>query len=138
MGSGEKTTYDYGHEIIRSNPYSTLKIQVQPTEQDVEGIENGYVIRPVLPSLKRFYMCLEGCKQSFLRCRPFIGLDGCFLKGYYGGMILAADGTASKSVKPPKPISSDNQAPFTSALFKEVGTSSIGTRSKMQIRKPTS
>jgi hypothetical protein len=87
-----KRLYDYGHEIIRSNPNSTLKIQVQPTEQDVEGIENGYVIRPLLPSFKRIYVCLEGCKQSFLRCRPFIGLDGCFLKGYYGGMILATVG----------------------------------------------
>jgi hypothetical protein len=37
-------------------------------------------------------VCLEGCKQSFLRCRPFIGLDGCLLKGYYRGMILATVG----------------------------------------------
>ncbi|GAU29374.1 hypothetical protein TSUD_31810 [Trifolium subterraneum] len=87
-----KRLYDYGHEIIRSNPNSTLQIQVQPTEQVVEGDEDGYVIRPLLPSFKRIYMCLEGCKQSFFRCRPFIGLDGCFLKGYYGGMILAVVG----------------------------------------------
>jgi hypothetical protein len=87
-----KRLYDYGHEIIRSNPNSTLKIQVQPTEQDVEGIENGYVIRPLLPSFKRIYVCLEGCKQSFFRCRLFVGLDGFFLKGCYGGMILASVG----------------------------------------------
>jgi hypothetical protein len=37
-------------------------------------------------------MCLDGCKKSFLKCRPIIGLDGCFLKGYYGGQILAAVG----------------------------------------------
>ncbi|MCI60356.1 hypothetical protein A2U01_0081612, partial [Trifolium medium] len=43
-----------------------------------------------------------------------------------------------KPAKPTKPISSANQASFTSALFKGVGTLSIGARSKMQIRKPTS
>ncbi|XP_073225673.1 uncharacterized protein [Cicer arietinum] len=37
-------------------------------------------------------MCLNGCKESFLICRPIIGLDGCFLKGYYGGMILVVMG----------------------------------------------
>ncbi|GAU19392.1 hypothetical protein TSUD_76360 [Trifolium subterraneum] len=84
--------YDYGHEIIRSNPNSTLQIQVQPTEQVVGGDEDEYVIRPLLPSFKRIYMCQEGCKQSFFRCRPSTGLDCCFLKGYYGGMILAAVG----------------------------------------------
>jgi hypothetical protein len=35
---------------------------------------------------------LKGCKDSFFHCRSVIGLDGCFLKGYYGGMLLAAIG----------------------------------------------
>lgn len=65
---------------------------MQHTEQHEEPTEEGYIIRPLLPSIQRMYMCLEGCKQSFLRCRQFIGLDGCFLKGYYGGIILAAVG----------------------------------------------
>nr|KYP72114.1 hypothetical protein KK1_004696 [Cajanus cajan] len=37
-------------------------------------------------------MCFKGCKESFLKCRPVIGLDGCYLKGYFGGQILAAVG----------------------------------------------
>jgi len=27
-----------------------------------------------------------------MKCRPIIGLHGCFLKGYYGGQLLAAIG----------------------------------------------
>ncbi|XP_058776275.1 uncharacterized protein LOC131650589 [Vicia villosa] len=37
-------------------------------------------------------MCLDACKKSFSFCRPIIGVDGCFLKGNYGGQILAAVG----------------------------------------------
>nr|KYP61032.1 hypothetical protein KK1_023456 [Cajanus cajan] len=61
-----KRIYDYSHELIRSNP--------------------------VLASFQRIYICFQGCKQSFLKCRPIIGLDGCFPKGYYGGQLLAAIG----------------------------------------------
>jgi len=35
------------------------------------------------------YICLDACKRGFkVGRRPFIGLDGCFLKGYYGGQLL--------------------------------------------------
>jgi hypothetical protein len=86
--------HDYCNEVIKSNPFSTVKLTVQNTEvvvgQDI--IVEDYVDRPMLPSFQRLYMCLDGCKKSFLKCRPIIGLDGCFLKGYYGGQILAAVG----------------------------------------------
>ncbi|MCH79452.1 hypothetical protein A2U01_0000201 [Trifolium medium] len=86
--------HDYCNEVIKSNPLSTVKLNVQNTDV-VEGqdiIVQDYVDRPILPSFQRLYMCLDGCKQSFFKCRPVIGLDGCFLKGYYGGQILAAVG----------------------------------------------
>ncbi|PNX68400.1 hypothetical protein L195_g056148, partial [Trifolium pratense] len=86
--------HDYCNEVIKSNPLSTVKLKVQNTSV-VEGqdiIVEDYVDRPMLPSFQRLYMCLDGCKKSFLKCRPIIGLDGCFLKGYYGGQILAAVG----------------------------------------------
>jgi len=39
------------------------------------------------------FVCLDACKQGFKAgCRPLIGLDGCFLKGYYGGKLLSAVG----------------------------------------------
>ncbi|WVZ19758.1 hypothetical protein V8G54_007080 [Vigna mungo] len=48
--------YDYGHDILRTNPGSTMKI--------------------------------KACKDGFIFSRPIIGLDGCFLKGKYGGELL--------------------------------------------------
>lgn len=42
---------------------------------------------------ERVYICLKACKDGFNKgCRPLISLDGCFLKGYCKGMLLAAIG----------------------------------------------
>ena len=39
------------------------------------------------------YVCLEACKSAFVTtCRPLIGLDGCFLKGEFGGQLLSVVG----------------------------------------------
>ena len=39
------------------------------------------------------YVCLQACKEWFkVGCRPFIGLDGCHLKGPQKGILLAAVG----------------------------------------------
>ena len=40
-------------------------------------------------TFKRLYVCLKASKDSFVSCRPIIGLDGCFLKGKYGGELLS-------------------------------------------------
>ncbi|XP_012574218.1 uncharacterized protein [Cicer arietinum] len=80
--------YDYCHELLRSNPKSTVKLEVQATNSEL----TDYVDIPLIPSFQRLYMCLNGCKESFLICRTIIGVDGCFLKEYYRGMILAAVG----------------------------------------------
>jgi hypothetical protein len=73
--------WDYVNELRRSNDGTTTKINVTPV---LEGP----------PHFKRFYVCLDACKRGFKAgCRPFIGLDGCFLKGYYGGQLLTAVGT---------------------------------------------
>ena len=43
------------------------------------------------PQFHKMYIYLDTCKQGFKAgCRPFIGLDGCFLKGYFGGQLLSA------------------------------------------------
>ena len=70
--------YDYAHKLLRKNPRSIVKV-------NVENIE-GEVI------FKRFYACLKACKDSFTCCRPFIGLDDCFLKCKYGGELLTTVG----------------------------------------------
>ncbi|XP_062114511.1 uncharacterized protein LOC133825611 [Humulus lupulus] len=41
---------------------------------------------------ERVYICLKACKDGFKSCRPLVGLDGCFLKGYCKGILLAAIG----------------------------------------------
>ncbi|KAK3032605.1 hypothetical protein RJ639_037369 [Escallonia herrerae] len=42
------------------------------------------------PVFKRVYVRFEAYKTGFLAgCRPFIGLDGCHLKGLYGGKLLS-------------------------------------------------
>uniref|UniRef100_A0A8R7TCW3 MULE transposase domain-containing protein n=1 Tax=Triticum urartu TaxID=4572 RepID=A0A8R7TCW3_TRIUA len=39
------------------------------------------------------FYCLNACKEGFLNgCRPFIGVDGCFIKLSTGQQILAATG----------------------------------------------
>jgi hypothetical protein len=72
--------WDYSHEIKRSNPSSSCFIDTIP-------------IPNAPPQFQRIYICLDACKKGFKAgCRPFIGLDGCFLKGYYGGQLLSAVG----------------------------------------------
>ncbi|KAK2456015.1 hypothetical protein QL285_003420 [Trifolium repens] len=70
----------------------------------------------------------------------FASRTGTAAKTTIGTAAKTRNGARSKSnivatSKPPKPT---NQAPVTSALVNGVGTSTIGTRLKMQIRKPTS
>ncbi|WVZ03970.1 hypothetical protein V8G54_024776 [Vigna mungo] len=68
--------YDYAHEILRSNPGSTVQVKVDRVGEDV--------------IFNRIYVCLKACKDSFVSCRPIIHMDGCFLKGKYGGELLTA------------------------------------------------
>ncbi|XP_015932092.1 uncharacterized protein LOC107458400 [Arachis duranensis] len=59
---------DYSNEVIRTNPGSIVRVSTDY----VEGTGHKF---------KRIYICLEGCKKGFsVDCRPFIGLDGTFLK----------------------------------------------------------
>ncbi|KAF7150533.1 hypothetical protein RHSIM_Rhsim02G0213500 [Rhododendron simsii] len=69
----------YAHEVRRSNPGSLVKINVErltPTSN---------------PMFQRFFIAFDAMISGFKAgCRPFIGLDGCHLKGPYGGVLLAA------------------------------------------------
>ncbi|XP_016191556.1 uncharacterized protein LOC107632386 [Arachis ipaensis] len=78
----EKAQYgklrDYLQELHRSNHGSTALLAVEPIPQSP-------------PLFDKLYVCLDACKKGFRAgCRPLIGLDGCFLKGYYGGQLLSA------------------------------------------------
>ncbi|KAK8656526.1 hypothetical protein V6N13_098473 [Hibiscus sabdariffa] len=60
------------------------------------------------------YICMQAMKDGFKAgCRPIIGLDGCHLKGYYQGHLLAAVGIdADDSIYPISfaVIESENQS----------------------------
>ncbi|XP_020967557.1 uncharacterized protein LOC110266855 [Arachis ipaensis] len=80
----EKAQYgklrDYLNEIHRSNEGSSALLAVEPIPQSP-------------PLFDKLYICLDACKRGFKAgCRPLIGLDGCFLKGFYGGQLLSAVG----------------------------------------------
>ncbi|XP_058725212.1 uncharacterized protein LOC131596548 [Vicia villosa] len=69
----------YAQELLKSNPNSTVVIRCADSN---EG-----------PVFERIYVCLEACKYGFAKfCRPLIGLDACFLKGDFGGQLMAAVG----------------------------------------------
>jgi hypothetical protein len=72
---------DYSEELIRSNLGSNSIIHTERPQPHLQ------------PRFGRFYICLDACKRGFLvGCRPFIGLDGCHLKGQYTGQLLTAIG----------------------------------------------
>ncbi|XP_014523647.1 uncharacterized protein LOC106779942 [Vigna radiata var. radiata] len=66
----------YAHELLARNPGSTIKVKVEPYDGKT--------------MFQRFYACLKACKDSFVSCRPIIGLDGAFLKGRHHGELLTA------------------------------------------------
>ncbi|XP_072054795.1 uncharacterized protein [Arachis hypogaea] len=69
---------EYAMEILNTNPGSTVNICTTPMPDST-----------VL--FRRIYICLDACRKGFLPgCRPFINLDGTFLRGYYGGQLLTA------------------------------------------------
>ncbi|XP_045807439.1 uncharacterized protein LOC123900156 [Trifolium pratense] len=72
--------WDYCHELLSQNPGSTVKMSTIPQQEGP-------------PIFHRLYICFDACKRGFKEgCRPMIGLDGCFLKGYFGGQLLTAVG----------------------------------------------
>ncbi|CAL5186268.1 unnamed protein product [Lathyrus oleraceus] len=72
--------YDYYHELLRVDPGSTVKLNVEPIQEGV---------RDQIPFFRRLCICYASCEESFKLCRHVIGINGCFLKGICEGQILA-------------------------------------------------
>ena len=71
---------DYGNEILRQNPGSTVQASIMKNEND-QSIFTGT------------YICLGALKHGFLEgCRSVLSIDGYFIKGPWKGQILVAVG----------------------------------------------
>ncbi|XP_076916986.1 uncharacterized protein LOC143576872 [Bidens hawaiensis] len=67
------------------NPTSTFKLVTVPSEY--------YGVDDCVEVFFRLFVCFDPVKQGFLAgCRKLLCLDGCFLKTFLGGMLLAAIG----------------------------------------------
>ncbi|KAK2639342.1 hypothetical protein Ddye_027137 [Dipteronia dyeriana] len=65
----------YAYMVNQSNPGSAVDISTQQPH----------------PTFHRMFLSFEAQKLGFLEdCRPFIGVDGCHLKGPYEGVLLSA------------------------------------------------
>ena len=70
---------DYAIMILRTDIGSRVILQTEMENKNVE------------PKFKRMYIRYNAQKVRFLGgCRPFVGLDGCHLKGRFGGQLLSA------------------------------------------------
>ncbi|XP_016167990.1 uncharacterized protein LOC107610454 [Arachis ipaensis] len=125
-----KRIYDYGQELMRANPGSSVRIQVQRSpDLDIEAPASS---RTSYCIFQRIYVCLEACKQSFQHCRDFIGLDGCFLKTPLGGQLLTAIGWDSNDQILPiayavvEAETKDSWTWFLSHLASDVGLEKMG------------
>ncbi|KAK1589251.1 hypothetical protein Q3G72_031983 [Acer saccharum] len=73
--------WEYGAKVRRMNPGSSVIMKCSSKPRD----EN--------PKFQRLYICLHALKKGWKEgCRPLIGLDGCFIKGYHTSQLLTAIG----------------------------------------------
>ncbi|KAK1432978.1 hypothetical protein QVD17_09881 [Tagetes erecta] len=79
---------DYCHELVRANPGTTVKIDV---EREPNSASESRQFR-------RIYICFGATKAGFKAAgRDLLGLDGSFMKGPYPGQILTAVGVDSNN-----------------------------------------
>ena len=75
---------DYLQTVVDKNPGSRCIVTTVtgPTEDQMEAMKRGEeVCISNSPRFHGLFFCVNAAKLGFLEgCRPFIGLDGCFIK----------------------------------------------------------
>ncbi|KAJ4717285.1 MuDR family transposase [Melia azedarach] len=82
LGADHKASYTkldrYGAAINQTNRGSIVHLQYE------------WKLGNSNPTFKRFFLSFDSQRMGFFDgCRPFIGLDGCHLRGTYKGVLLA-------------------------------------------------
>ncbi|KAK4839483.1 hypothetical protein QYF36_022295 [Acer negundo] len=73
--------WEYCAEVKRMNPCSLVMMKYDREA----GCEN--------PLFQRLYICLGALKKGWKECcRPILGLDGCFIKGFHIGQLFTVIG----------------------------------------------
>ncbi|KAK2663076.1 hypothetical protein Ddye_001650 [Dipteronia dyeriana] len=92
-----KKLYNVKYELmsqLRSNnniSFSFLRQYACTLNQTNPGTTIHIKIQKPLSTFHRLFLSFQAQNQGFLKgCRPFIGLDGCHLKGSCGGVLLSA------------------------------------------------
>ncbi|CAL5421078.1 unnamed protein product [Camellia sinensis] len=77
----------YAAEVLRTNPGSLVKIERERKPPSKPNLPH------LLSTFKRIFLSFAAIQHGFKEgCRPFIAVDGCHLKGPFGGILLAAVG----------------------------------------------
>lgn len=83
----EKLLGDCTEEFYRVHDYASTLEEHNLGNTVVVHVDS--ISSPLRPRFERLYVCLEACSSGLEHgCRPFIALDGCFLKGPDGGQLL--------------------------------------------------
>ncbi|KAK1421900.1 hypothetical protein QVD17_24621 [Tagetes erecta] len=74
---------DYLEELVKRNPGTTIKIEVEPCTDPTSQTRQ----------FRRIYVCLGSLKRGFKEIgRDLLGIDGAFIKGPFPGQVLTAVG----------------------------------------------
>ncbi|KAM0930570.1 hypothetical protein ACQ4PT_000882 [Festuca glaucescens] len=80
---------DFAQTVVDTNPGSRVIVTTVTPAPSLDNPHPG-------PTFHGLFFCMNGAREGFLKgCRPFIGLDGCFIKLCTGAQILAATGGES-------------------------------------------
>ena len=85
------TSQAHDEEVRKIRLYAQMILKTNPGSYTLIHSELGQTSNK--PTFNRMFVALDACVKGFVAgCRPVLGLDGCHLKGQYGGTLLTAIG----------------------------------------------